>query len=225
MELLCEQVGNALVIRNVAGVVVSQLSAMADETTKLKAYAAYMQSLSSLRSPVDAKAIPVMQDCIFYPKDYTTLLPMGTHPGAFGVTRKHHIHEGVDIYTEEGAPVYSMCEGTVIGVYPFTGKLVNQPHWADTFCVMVDTLYGVLNYGEILPAESIRVGSKLSRGDVIGNVIPVLLKDKGRPRHMLHMERYVTGTTQYVPAWELGTDKPAQLLDPTLLLMHAMMAH
>ena len=183
--------------------------------------AAYLAELSTLRAPLDLKVYPVYEDAFILPIEKYSILPKGTHPGAFGVSRKHHIHEGVDIYTPENATVLSMCEGTVVAILPFTGSAVNQPHWLNTSCVMVYTKYGVLNYGEITPHPALKEGMAIKRGTMLGQVARVLVNDKGRPLHMLHFERYVQGTTTFVPIWDLGATQPDTLLDPTLLLEYA----
>lgn len=181
----------------------------------------YLKELALLQAPLALKAYPCTEDAFILPIEADTVLPLGAHPGAFGVKRKHHIHEGVDIYAIDNAEVRSMCEGTVIGIHYFTGPEVNQPHWLTTQCVMVDTKYGVLNYGEITPHPHLEVGSKVKRGTLLGNVTRVLKNDKGRPLHMLHFERYVQGTTEFLSAWDLDMPKPEKLVDPTLLLMYA----
>lgn len=51
----------------------------------------------------------------------TTGIPVANHPGAFGVRRKFHWHEGVDMYVPVGTPVSTVEPGVVVGVVPFTG--------------------------------------------------------------------------------------------------------
>lgn len=150
-----------------------------------------------------------------------TELPVGDHPGAFGAFRKHHRHEGVDLYSTEGQPVVSMESGVVRAVLPFTGPQIGMPWWLDTFCVMVEGISGVINYGEIRPADDIRVGKTVARGQRIGNITRVLRKDKGRPMEMLHLERYVYDTARPIDAWKLEELKPKGLLDPTGILLRA----
>jgi hypothetical protein len=147
-----------------------------------------------------------------------TEVPLIPHPGAFGVVRKHHIHEGVDLYTEEGHAVLAMEAGKVVAILPFTGPQIGMPWWHDTHCVMIEGSSGVLNYGEIIAASQLRVGQGIRKGQLIGNVAQVLREDKGRPMSMLHVERYVTGTKRPIDAWRLGTSVPGVLLDPTGIL-------
>jgi hypothetical protein len=151
--------------------------------------------------------------------DYYSEVPLLPHPGAFSKVRKNHIHEGVDIYCNEGDKVYSMFKGRILAILPFTGEHANSPWWNNTWSVLVEHEDFVLNYGEIIPDTSLHEGMFIEEGTCLGEVLTVLKKDKGRPRNMLHLEMYKTGTSQPITAWELGTEKIDSLLDPTLLLM------
>lgn len=154
-----------------------------------------------------------------------TEIPLhGKHPGSFGVERKHHRHEGVDLYVAERSAVAAMEAGTVVAIERFTGPDAGSPWWLPTDCVMVAGDSGVLNYGEIKPALALKVGDRVEAGEVLGQVAMVLREDKGRPRSMLHFERYVHGTTTPLSAWALDEEQPAQLLDPTGLLIRAARA-
>lgn len=149
---------------------------------------------------------------------------LGRHPGSFGAERKHHRHEGVDLYAAERSAVAAMEAGTVVAIERFTGPEAGSPWWLPTDCVMVAGDSGVLNYGEIKPARALKVGDRVAAGEVLGQVAMVLREDKGRPRSMLHVERYVHGTETPLASWALGTEQPAQLLDPTGLLLRAARA-
>jgi hypothetical protein len=149
-----------------------------------------------------------------------TAVPLPNHPGAFGVTRTFHVHEGVDLYCVHDEPVVAMEAGRVVAIIPFTGTHAGSPWWLDTFAVLVEGVHGVLNYGEIAPDPSLRIDSLVTPGEQLGRVIPVLRRDKGRPRSMLHLERYEHGTRDVVE-WRVGAEKPAQLRDPTELLVRA----
>lgn len=148
------------------------------------------------------------------------MIPLAPHPGAFGVTRKFHVHEGVDLYCLEHEPVYAMQAGTVLDILKFTGPHVNMPWWNDTFAVTVESDLGIINYGELMPADSIKPGTKISQGDLIGTVMTVLKKDKGRPRNMLHFEIYEKDAEIAHP-WQVGGLRPKGLLDPTEILIMA----
>ena len=143
-------------------------------------------------------------------------------PGHFGYVRKHHIHEGVDLYCEPNTPVHAMASGVIVNIRPFTGPEAGSDWWNPTWGVMIEHHeLGAINYGELIPSKSLTVGSWVKAGECIGHATPVLKKDKGRPMCMLHLESYVTETHTFVPEWSLNTPQPYQLLDPTQLIARA----
>lgn len=164
--------------------------------------------------------------------DYQTNLPVLEHVGAFGVKRKHHFHEGVDLYAPEGTVVRAVEDGEIVRVGYFTGPNVNMPWWEETWAVMVEGQTGVVVYGEIIPCSDIVIGPyadsiqpysefgpthfrvRVKAGDPIGTVKRVLKKDKGRPMSMLHLELRTHGTTDW-SGWYEETGRPENLLDPT----------
>ncbi len=148
-----------------------------------------------------------------------TALPLAPHPGAFGVTRRHHIHEGIDLYCAEGTPVTAVEQGVVVAVDPFTGPAAGLPWWLDTSVVLVEGRSGVVAYGELDAA--VEVGQQVRAGDQIGCVRRVLRHDKGRPTAMLHLELHKAGA-RACPAWNLGQPRPDSLLDPTPHLSKAL---
>lgn len=139
-------------------------------------------------------------------------LPLRPHPGAFGAQRKHHVHEGVDLYVPEGTLVYAVESGRVTKVAPFTGPAAGLPWWLDTYAVWVEGHTGVVLYGELLPV--VEPGDWVNAGDRIGSVTPVLRVDKGRPMAMLHLELHTAGSTE-APQWLCADKKPEVLRDPT----------
>lgn len=145
------------------------------------------------------------------PANYTAL-PRSPHPGAFGVVRKHHTHEGVDLYAPVGTPVFAVEDGLVVRVAPFTGPAAGLPWWLDTHVVMVEGASGVVVYGEIAP--HVKVGQKVIAHEQLGVVLRVLRHDKGRPTSMLHLELHTAGSRS-TPEWLDPSDKPPQLRDPT----------
>lgn len=147
-----------------------------------------------------------------------TALPLPPHPGAFGVVRKHHTHEGVDLYAAEGTPVTAVEAGTVVRLEPFTGKHAGTPWWHNTWAVFVEGETGVVVYGEIAPLPEVVEGTLVGAGQCLGHVIPVLKTPKGRPATMLHLELHAHGARE-APAWEHGQPRPATLLDPTPFLL------
>lgn len=145
-----------------------------------------------------------------------TGLPLAPHPGAYGVTRQHHRHEGVDFYCSEGTPVYAVEDGTVVKVMSFTGPKADSPWWHDTDAVLVEGKSGVVLYGEISP--SVQTGSDITAGQIVGHIVQVLREDKGRPMSMLHLELHAHGTRDCYE-WAVDGDKPVSLQDPTPYLL------
>lgn len=150
-----------------------------------------------------------------------TEIPMGLHPGAFAVKRMHHVHEGVDLYGLEGDSVVAIEEGEVVAMGPFTGPDAGSPWWFATDFLMVESAGHVLCYGEIRVESKLAVGQRVRAGQVLGHLAMVLRNDKGRPRSMLHLERYAPGARQSCGLWALAAPRPRGLLDPTPVLLHA----
>lgn len=148
-------------------------------------------------------------------------IPINDHPGAFGYNHKHDIHTGVDIYCNDGDPVYALENGIVVSKNFFTGDEVGTPWWNTTQYLMIKGESGIICYGEII--TDMCVGNVIKEGNIIGYVTPVLPEMKIRsdiPNHsnsMLHIELY-SEICEPVE-WLLNTDKPKLLLDPTELLL------
>lgn len=149
----------------------------------------------------------------------STIIPVGRHPGAYGVTRRHHVHEGVDLYCPEWTRVAAVETGEVVAIIPFTGQNGDSPWWEDTDAVLVEGQTGVVVYGEVEP--SVKVGQRILAGERIGYVKRVLKKDKGRPMSMLHIELH-DHSTRDAPEWPVNGPKPATLRDPTPFLMEML---
>ena len=150
-------------------------------------------------------------------KNYKHQLPTPDKPGGFGHTRKYDTHTGIDLYCEPNQPVYAMETGIVISILPFTGKGTDSPWWNDTYCIMIESESGVINYGEVLPERYLKQSEKVREGQLLGYVIRVLKTDKGLPMDMLHLELYTKGTIEPV-WWHFDESKPKNLLDPYPLL-------
>lgn len=145
-------------------------------------------------------------------------LPVAGEAGAFGAIRTHDIHSGVDLYCELGDPVFAMEGGIVVAVEAFTGPHADSPWWNDTWAVLIEGASGVFCYGELVPSWWIVPGVNVVHGELIGNITPVLKKDKGvNPPNMLHLELYKPGTKKSV-WWRHGEEQPEELLDPTEIL-------
>ncbi len=147
-----------------------------------------------------------------------TGVPLPPHPGAFGVVRRHHVHEGLDLYCPSGTEVVAMRAGRVVAREPFTGPAAGSPWWLDTEVVMVEDEDGVFAYGEIAPC--VQPGQWLEAGERLGHVVRVLRHDKGRPTSMLHLERHALGA-RTCPGWPLEGPRPATLLDATAFVLRA----
>ena len=152
--------------------------------------------------------------------DIATQIEIPTHPhvGSFGVRRRHDVHSGVDLYANVGTPVYAVEEGTIVAIDPFTGKDAECDWWEDTWAVYVEGESGIVCYGEILPNTSFKVGSNVAQNSMIGSVLRVLRRDKGRPTSMLHLELHNKGFI-HGTHWEKGKEKSENLLDPTQYLI------
>lgn len=155
---------------------------------------------------------------LFPLKNYQLPLPEGSHPGAFGTVRKHDIHTGVDLYCNPGDEVLAVEDGVVVALWAFTGDLAESPWWNNTFACAVKGKSGIVLYGEIQPTVSI--GQPISQGSVVGTVLTVLKKDKGRPLTMLHLELYSKLMEPVI--WNLNEKKPEGLEDPTGLLKQSL---
>ncbi len=153
-------------------------------------------------------------------KNYKYNIPTGNELGAFGVTRRHDMHTGVDLYCQEGDEVYAIENGVVISIEWFTGPSVGMPWWNDTKAIGILGASGVINYGEVKPDLTLNVGDDVEEGQLIGWVVPVLKQDKGKvpSTSMLHVELYTEYNGEWV-LWEVDTEQPNNLLNPTQLLL------
>jgi hypothetical protein len=183
--------------------------------------------LQQLRAPLDRVLLPTSDSESFQKHDgaHETGLPILGHPGAFGVVRRNHVHEGVDLYAQDGTPVYAMEDGVVVYRGWFTGVPAGSPWWHNTECVLIQGASGGLNYGELRVAPRLGPGVSVKKGQCLGHVSRVLREDKGRPRAMLHLERYTSTCQVPIKEWALNTARPAELCDPTSLLLAAQGTH
>lgn len=149
-------------------------------------------------------------------------LPLSPHPGAFAVKRKHHTHEGVDLYCPDKTPVICPFDCEVVDIFDFTGEKANTPWWNDTQSLLLKSVDSRFNYsinlGEIEVSESLYKGVSVKAGQCVGWVKTVLKKDKGRPMSMLHLELYEPTSTCVSSGW-YSEEKPDLLIDPTQFLL------
>lgn len=152
------------------------------------------------------------------PVHITHPVPKEGEPGAFGAVRKHDIHTGIDLYCKSDARVFAIEAGKVVAVEKFTGEHAGSPWWNNTWAILIESERGVLCYGELKPMWWVQPGYEVCHGEMIGEIIPVLKKDKGvTPVSMLHLELYKKGTGHTV-WWNHGNPQPEELLDPTELV-------
>ena len=144
-------------------------------------------------------------------------IPSAGEPGAFGAIRKFDIHTGIDLYCEDGTPVYAVEDGVIVSIEDFTGPEAGSPWWNSTKAVLIEGDNGVIVYGEIEP-DGMQIGTHVIGGMPLGFVKQVLKKDKGvTPTSMLHFEWLKHGTRQTY-WWYHDEGKPDNLLDPTELI-------
>lgn len=154
-------------------------------------------------------------------------IPTGSHPGAFASRRKYDIHCGVDLYVQDNEPVYAVEDGTIVAIEEYTGPSAESPWWLPTQAILVAGKSGVVCYGEVKPVADLLEGGRVKQGEHIAHVYPVLKEGKvrddipGHSRFMLHFELYEHGTTESV-WWLSNQQKPANLLNPTGLLIDAL---
>lgn len=148
-------------------------------------------------------------------------LPINSHPGAFGAARKFNFHEGIDLYGNEGDWVFAIRDGEVISNARFTGASEGHPWWLETDALLIRDDEGYYVYGEL--KSDLKVGDKVTYGQKIGELTPVLTSNKFRPDipghsvTMLHLERW---DNSYDPntgwsAWQTRESRPKYLKDPT----------
>ncbi len=172
-------------------------------------------------NPLELKLVP-SSDSNHYSSchRFVTTLPMPGHVGSFGYRRKHHTHEGVDLYCKANTPIWAVEDGIVVDVQQFTGQYADPPSpwWHDTQAILVEGKTGVVVYGEVI--SIVEVGIVVQADTMLGCVTPVLKKDKGRPMSMLHLELHEPGT-RVILGWDHGSPRPKTLLDPTYYLYRA----
>lgn len=98
----------------------------------------------------------------------------------------YRVHNGIDIVTEEGAPVYSAADGTVSQVWndPLLGTSIAIAHVGDCYTV----------YKNLSPelAAGIEAGTKVKSGQLIASVGNTAMIEIAEEPH-LHFELTVNG--------------------------------
>lgn len=175
-----------------------------------------------MRFPLRKLAVKINNSETEFLDDYheVTEIPLLPHPGAFAKIRKNHIHEGVDLYCNNGDEVIAIESGMIVKIHPFTGEMVNMPWWNNTWSLLIEGNNYAINYGELIPLSHLKEGDTVKEGQVIGHITTVLKTNKGRPMNMLHLEQYEKGTKEPIFEWKLNEEKPSQLIDPTELILN-----
>ena len=160
---------------------------------------------------------------IFPIKNFNLQIPTEDEVGGFGSRRSFYHHPGIDLYCKNEEKIYAIEDGIITNIECFTGvdATPTSPWWNNTWSIMIEGNFGVLGYCELKPLPHIKIGNKISEGEVIATIVPVLKKDKGNGCTMLHLESYELNTTDHV-TWLLDTPKPKELLNPRSLLEKIM---
>ena len=172
-------------------------------------------------------------------------VPLYPHVGAFGAKRRHDTHRGVDLYAPVGTKVRAVEDGVVCieqGIRPWTGKIARCDWWENTWAIIVEGKSGMVVYGEIKIDEAIlkkqeeldikkmdelrtlgfltfKLVIEIKKGQLLGTVLNVLKKDKGRPMSMLHLELREPGFYRNI---DKKWDKiPKGIIDPTPFLIRS----
>lgn len=148
-------------------------------------------------------------------------IPVCHHHGSFLIKRLHDYHTGVDLYTPPDSPVYAVEDGEIVKIRWFTGVEAECDFWNSTKAIDVEGYTGTICYGEIEPNKDLKEGDRVVKGQILGKVIPVLKKFKGKPRSMLHFAVHSRGWGIMVSNNENRENEPIYDLhiDPTLLLI------
>jgi murein DD-endopeptidase MepM/ murein hydrolase activator NlpD len=148
-------------------------------------------------------------------------IPVCFHYGSYLVKRRFDVHTGIDLYAPVGAAVFAIEDGEIVAIRDFTGKKAGCPHWNQTWDVCIESHSGIFSYGEIKPCPDLKVGQSVKSGDVIGFVLQVLKKNKGKAMSMLHFSIHSHGW-KYLLKEQTDPKKESFFdlqIDPTLLLL------
>ncbi len=117
-------------------------------------------------------------------------------------------HVGLDLYGIPGDAVVACRDGKVVNFYNF---------YKNSYALLINHGDVVVNYSEVaadsLKNNGLGVGSQVKGGQRIGTVAQ--LDENG----MCHFETYTPGTEANA-RWPVGEKRPANLLNPTKLLLH-----
>ncbi len=173
-------------------------------------------------------------------KFFFGFIPKDTHPGAFGVKRKHHVHTGVDLYVHRpNAIVYPFEDGEIVGAGQFTGHEIGMPFWNTTYYISVKSGDKVIVYGEIKIDDDFGtdwrkiIGQKVTTQTKLGVIIPVVNERKPQYEYhntkMLHVEMFEASKyhlgfgSDWGPVNSYGVrEEPIGIINPTEYLERIM---
>lgn len=100
--------------------------------------------------------------------------------GDFGHKRSTYWHPGLDAYCVDNEEVFAFEDGKIVNIEIFTGPNAEptSPWWNETWSIMIESNSGVIGYCELKPLEHLKIGDLVKQGQLIGNITPVLKKDK-----------------------------------------------
>ena len=150
-----------------------------------------------------------------FPLKFRPIESYKVSPRSFGSNRSGgRKHAGCDLYASAGTDVLSMLDGKVINIYDF---------YLSTKAIEVDHGKFIARYGEISNVTNgIKIGSTVSRGDVIAKVGTLKFKS-GQTMSMLHLELYGKSKTgALTDRNNLPYKRRADLIDPTHYLNSAL---
>ncbi len=100
--------------------------------------------------------------------------------------KDYRVHNGIDIVTSEGAPVYAAADGTISQIWndPLMGSCIAISHSGECY-----TVYKNLSENNV---EGVEEGSKVSAGQLIASVGNTAMIEVAEEPH-LHFEMTVAG--------------------------------
>jgi len=157
--------------------------------------------------------------CVTLPLEPMPKVPVLPEPGAFGAIRKRYVHNGVDLYCDEGTPVHAVTDGVIVGIRFYTGFWDGSPWWNSTKVIYIASPNNefVWCYGEIDPYSE-HIGDHVEAGELIGYVVPVL-KQPGPHGHTSMLHLVLKRNMKVNTTWSPGQSQPKGLLNPTSYLL------
>ena len=150
-------------------------------------------------------------------------IPVGAgQPNSIGSQEYHNsslLKCGIDITCLPNFNIYAVESGTIISIETFFDNK-KKPWISSSKALLVSGEHGVVCYGNIEPCDTLKVGSRVNRGTVLGRTVPYFSKpsktEEGDTR--LRFELYRHGTRQR-PTWRVNSQIPKSILNPVPLLL------